>query len=152
MESEVDHYPTYGGPAFGDPSGFGCGHEADGVSIFDEGVDSVPTSSNNANFAFQVGDDDGAPVATTTAATATATTTMHAAPQAMASSRERHRVFVKSGVTVEVTEDHLQRHFSTFGNVTDVYIPRAVPSQIPKGFAYVSFDSEDAVLRAVRSY
>lgn len=65
--------------------------------------------------------------------------------------RERHRVFVKSGVTIEVTEDILQQHFSNYGNVTDVYIPRVMPAQIPKGFAYISFDSEDAVHHAVKN-
>lgn len=74
-----------------------------------------------------------------------------AGPAAMAP-RERHRVFVKSGVTGEVSEDTLQRHFSHYGNVTDVYIPRVMPSQIPKGFAYISFDSDDAVHRAVITY
>lgn len=63
--------------------------------------------------------------------------------------RERHRVFVKSGVTAETTEELLKRHFATFGTVTDVYIPRSMPGPTPKGFAYVSFESEDAVQRAV---
>ncbi|BBM99662.1 hypothetical protein MPTK1_1g22850 [Marchantia polymorpha subsp. ruderalis] len=64
--------------------------------------------------------------------------------------RERHRVFVKSGVTAETTEELLKRHFATFGTVTDVYIPRSMPGPTPKGFAYVSFESEDAVQRAVK--
>lgn len=63
--------------------------------------------------------------------------------------RERHRVFVKSGVTAEVTEELLQRHFSSYGSVTDVYIPKVMPAQTPKGFAYISFDSEESVHRAV---
>ncbi|CAM6092645.1 unnamed protein product [Calypogeia fissa] len=64
--------------------------------------------------------------------------------------RERHRVFVKSGVTADTTEDLLQRHFSTFGTVTDVYIPRSMPGRTPKGFAYVSFETDDAVQQAVK--
>ncbi|KAL2653615.1 hypothetical protein R1flu_021743 [Riccia fluitans] len=64
--------------------------------------------------------------------------------------RERHRVFVKSGVTADTTEECLKRHFSAFGTVTDVYIPRSMPGPTPKGFAYVSFESEDAVQRAVK--
>lgn len=88
--------------------------------------------------------DVGAPIGTSFDAPAPAS----ASAAAMAP-RERHRVFVKSGVTGEVSEDTLQRHFSHYGNVTDVYIPRVMPSQIPKGFAYISFDSDDAVHRAV---
>lgn len=72
-----------------------------------------------------------------------------ASPLAPTTVRERHRVFMKSGVTVEVTEDILQRHFACYGNVTDVYIPRVMPTHIPKGFAYISFDSEEAVHRAL---
>lgn len=74
-----------------------------------------------------------------------------APPQAAAPTmvRERHRVFVKSGVTSEITAEVLHRHFSNFGNVIDVYIPRVLPPQLPKGFAYVSFDCEEAVQRAV---
>uniref|UniRef100_A0A7I4A6I3 RRM domain-containing protein n=1 Tax=Physcomitrium patens TaxID=3218 RepID=A0A7I4A6I3_PHYPA len=74
-----------------------------------------------------------------------------APPQAAAPTmvRERHRVFVKSGVTSEITAEVLHRHFSNFGNVIDVYIPRVLPPQLPKGFAYVSFDCEEAVQRAL---
>lgn len=63
--------------------------------------------------------------------------------------RERHRVFVKSGVTAEITEEVLQRHFASYGSVIDVYIPKVMPAQTPKGFAYISFDCEESVQRAV---
>jgi len=44
----------------------------------------------------------------------------------------------------EISEDDLKKHFSKFGNVTDVAVPKKESGEL-RGFAIVTFDDYDAV-------
>ena len=64
----------------------------------------------------------------------------------------KFRVFLRSGVTSDMPEPVLRAHFSQFGDILDVYIPKDVVTRQPRGFAYVSFDSEQGVEAAVSEH
>ncbi|GBG82323.1 hypothetical protein CBR_g34606 [Chara braunii] len=60
-------------------------------------------------------------------------------------SHKRHRIFLKSGVTGDVTEHVLENHFRRYGVVTDVYIPKDPVSKQSRGFGFVTFTKEEAI-------
>ncbi len=56
------------------------------------------------------------------------------------------RVFVNCGY--DLTERQLRQHFITFGVLSDLYLPKH-PNGRNKGYAFVTFASEEALLRAL---
>jgi RNA recognition motif-containing protein len=62
----------------------------------------------------------------------------------------RHRLFLRSGIGPNLTEDVLRGFYQRFGPVVDVYIPKDPVTRQPKGFAFVSFSEELPLNRAVR--
>ncbi|MDH5546223.1 MAG: RNA-binding protein [Gammaproteobacteria bacterium] len=47
------------------------------------------------------------------------------------------------------TEADLKRHFSTYGAVTEVHLPREKKTKEAKGYAFVTFAYEDSARRAL---
>ncbi|XP_038995372.1 heterogeneous nuclear ribonucleoprotein 1-like [Hibiscus syriacus] len=58
------------------------------------------------------------------------------------------KIFV-GGLPPTLTEDGFRQYFETYGNVTDVVIMYDQNTQRPRGFGFISFDSEDAVDRVL---
>ncbi|KAF2314033.1 hypothetical protein GH714_021647 [Hevea brasiliensis] len=59
------------------------------------------------------------------------------------------KIFV-GGLPPTLTEDGFRQYFEAFGHVTDVVIMYDQNTQRPRGFGFISFDSEDAVDRVLR--
>ncbi len=51
----------------------------------------------------------------------------------------------------EITSQHLQDEFSQFGEIKDIYIPKDVRTQAPRGFCYITFAEKESVDRAVEN-
>ncbi|KAI4368429.1 hypothetical protein MLD38_016986 [Melastoma candidum] len=58
------------------------------------------------------------------------------------------KIFV-GGLPPTLTEDEFREYFETYGSVTDVVIMYDQSTQRPRGFGFISFDSEDAVDRVL---
>lgn len=58
------------------------------------------------------------------------------------------KIFV-GGLPPTLTEDGFRTYFETYGNVTDVAIMFDQQTNRPRGFGFISFDSEDAVDRVL---
>ncbi|KAM3239417.1 heterogene nuclear ribonucleoprotein 1 [Capsicum annuum] len=58
------------------------------------------------------------------------------------------KIFV-GGLPPTLTEDGFRTYFETYGNVTDVAIMFDQQTSRPRGFGFISFDSEDAVDRVL---
>ncbi|XP_039058392.1 heterogeneous nuclear ribonucleoprotein 1-like [Hibiscus syriacus] len=58
------------------------------------------------------------------------------------------KIFV-GGLPPTLTEDGFRQYFEAYGNVTDVVIMYDQNTQRPRGFGFISFDSEDAVDRVL---
>ncbi|KAI4303965.1 hypothetical protein MLD38_039541 [Melastoma candidum] len=58
------------------------------------------------------------------------------------------KIFV-GGLPPTLTEDEFRQYFETYGNVTDVVIMYDQATQRPRGFGFISFDSEEAVDRVL---
>ena len=58
------------------------------------------------------------------------------------------KIFV-GGLSPTVTEDEFKRYFELFGNITDVVVMYDQISQRPRGFGFITFDSEEAVDKVV---
>lgn len=58
------------------------------------------------------------------------------------------KIFV-GGLAPTVTEDEFRRYFEQFGNITDVVVMYDHISQRPRGFGFITYDSEDAVDKVV---
>ncbi|CAH9095199.1 unnamed protein product [Cuscuta epithymum] len=58
------------------------------------------------------------------------------------------KIFV-GGLPPALTEDEFRRYFETYGNVTDVVVMYDQQTTRPRGFGFISFDSEDAVDRVL---
>ncbi|KAJ6817050.1 heterogeneous nuclear ribonucleoprotein 1-like [Iris pallida] len=54
------------------------------------------------------------------------------------------KIFV-GGLPPTITEEGLSQYFQTYGNVTDVVVMYDQTTQRPRGFGFISFDTEDAV-------
>ncbi|CAN4116563.1 unnamed protein product [Withania somnifera] len=59
------------------------------------------------------------------------------------------KIFV-GGLPPSLTEDGFRTYFETYGNVTDVAIMYDQQTNRPRGFGFISFDSEDAVDRVLQ--
>ena len=59
-----------------------------------------------------------------------------------------HRIFVAK-LPASVTNEELSNHFQQFGKISDVYIPINPVTSQPKGMAFISFDSNEAVETAL---
>ncbi|KAJ8530655.1 hypothetical protein K7X08_023536 [Anisodus acutangulus] len=59
------------------------------------------------------------------------------------------KIFV-GGLPPTLTEDGFRQYFESFGNVTDVVIMYDQQTNRPRGFGFISFDSEDAVDRVLQ--
>jgi len=53
-------------------------------------------------------------------------------------------------ISFEVAEDELRQAFATCGNITNIRIPKYQDTGKPRGFAYVTFDSEEAKENAMQ--
>ncbi|CAH9091846.1 unnamed protein product [Cuscuta epithymum] len=60
------------------------------------------------------------------------------------SSNKTKKIFV-GGLPPALTEDGFRGYFEAYGNVTDVVIMYDQQTNRPRGFGFISFDSEDAV-------
>ncbi|KAL9237027.1 hypothetical protein vseg_011617 [Gypsophila vaccaria] len=58
------------------------------------------------------------------------------------------KIFV-GGLASTVTEGDFKRYFDQFGTITDVVVMYDHNTQRPRGFGFITFDSEDAVERAL---
>ncbi|KAH9331424.1 hypothetical protein KI387_003532, partial [Taxus chinensis] len=58
------------------------------------------------------------------------------------------KIFV-GGLAPTVTEDDFKKYFEQFGNITDVVVMYDHVSQRPRGFGFITFDTEDAVDKVV---
>ncbi|GLJ18371.1 hypothetical protein SUGI_0325170 [Cryptomeria japonica] len=58
------------------------------------------------------------------------------------------KIFV-GGLAPTVTEDDFRKYFEQFGNITDVVVMYDHVSQRPRGFGFITFDTEDAVDKVV---
>eukprot|EP00250_Pteridium_aquilinum_P011277 c19959_g1_i1 orf=517-1914(-) len=54
------------------------------------------------------------------------------------------KIFV-GGLASTVTEEDFKNYFSQFGNITDVVVMYDPDTRRPRGFGFITFDSEDAV-------
>lgn len=54
------------------------------------------------------------------------------------------KIFV-GGLPANLTEEDFKNYFQQFGNITDVVVMYDHNTQRPRGFGFISFDSEDAV-------
>jgi RNA-binding protein Musashi len=59
------------------------------------------------------------------------------------------KIFV-GGLPPTLTDDGFRQYFEAFGLVTDVVIMYDQSTQRPRGFGFISFDSEDAVDRVLQ--
>ena len=53
------------------------------------------------------------------------------------------------GLDPTVTKDEFKRYFEQFGNITDVVVMYDHISQRPRGFGFITFDSEKAMDKVV---
>ncbi|KAH7441669.1 hypothetical protein KP509_03G048000 [Ceratopteris richardii] len=60
------------------------------------------------------------------------------------------KIFV-GGLAASVTENDFRKYFDQFGNITDVVVMYDHGTQRPRGFGFITYDSEDAVDRALQS-
>uniref|UniRef100_A0A0C9QX65 TSA: Wollemia nobilis Ref_Wollemi_Transcript_1826_2202 transcribed RNA sequence n=1 Tax=Wollemia nobilis TaxID=56998 RepID=A0A0C9QX65_9CONI len=58
------------------------------------------------------------------------------------------KIFV-GGLAPTVTEDDFRKYFEQFGSITDVVVMYDHVSQRPRGFGFITFDSEEAVDKVV---
>ncbi|XP_072977564.1 heterogeneous nuclear ribonucleoprotein 1-like [Typha angustifolia] len=58
------------------------------------------------------------------------------------------KIFV-GGLPPTLTEDGFRQYFQNYGNVTDVVVMYDQNTQRPRGFGFISFDTEDAVDRVL---
>ncbi|XP_073313070.1 heterogeneous nuclear ribonucleoprotein 1-like [Primulina huaijiensis] len=58
------------------------------------------------------------------------------------------KIFV-GGLASSVTESDFKNYFSHFGNITDVVVMHDHITQRPRGFGFITYDSEDAVDRVL---
>ena len=59
------------------------------------------------------------------------------------------KIFV-GGLPPPLSEEEFRQYFEAYGNVTDVVVMYDQQTQRPRGFGFISFDSEDAVDRVLR--
>ncbi|KAH7300285.1 hypothetical protein KP509_24G054300 [Ceratopteris richardii] len=59
------------------------------------------------------------------------------------------KIFV-GGLAPTVTEEDFKKYFSQFGEITDVVVMYDPNTQRPRGFGFITFDSEDAVERVLQ--
>ncbi|XP_021719808.1 heterogeneous nuclear ribonucleoprotein 1-like [Chenopodium quinoa] len=72
----------------------------------------------------------------------------HNSPSASPVPTRTKKIFV-GGLPSTVTEGDFKRYFDQFGIITDVVVMYDHNTQRPRGFGFITFDSEDAVERAL---
>ena len=63
-----------------------------------------------------------------------------------------HRIDMKmyvGNLSFDTTKDELEAVFSEHGTVTDVHMPMDRESDRPRGFAFVTMESKDAMISAI---
>ncbi|GLJ43642.1 hypothetical protein SUGI_0908520 [Cryptomeria japonica] len=63
---------------------------------------------------------------------------------------QRTRKIFVGGLPATLTEDEFRKYFEQFGNITDVVVMYDSGTQRPRGFGFITFDSEDAVEAVVQ--
>uniref|UniRef100_A0A7N2LZN7 RRM domain-containing protein n=1 Tax=Quercus lobata TaxID=97700 RepID=A0A7N2LZN7_QUELO len=61
-----------------------------------------------------------------------------------------HKIFVK-GIPNDLTEPEFKKYFDSFGTVTEAFFMYNPQTNKRRGFGFVSFDSEEAVERALQN-
>lgn len=61
-----------------------------------------------------------------------------------------HKVFVK-GIPNDLTEQEFKKYFDSFGTLTEAFFMYNQKTNKRRGFGFVSFDSEEAVERALQN-
>jgi RNA recognition motif-containing protein len=59
-----------------------------------------------------------------------------------------NKIYLKN-LDKEVTEESLNAHFSTCGEITEIILPIEKKSQLPKGYAFITFAEADAAKNAL---
>ena len=59
----------------------------------------------------------------------------------------KHRIYMNVGY--DLTEEDLRQYFGTFGQVSDVYLPKHKSSR-NKGFGFTTFETEKALEAALQ--
>ncbi|CAO2823588.1 unnamed protein product [Amaranthus hypochondriacus] len=72
----------------------------------------------------------------------------HGSPIASPAPTRTKKIFV-GGLASTVTEGDFKRYFEQFGTITDVVVMYDHNTQRPRGFGFITFDSEEAVERAL---
>lgn len=72
----------------------------------------------------------------------------HSSPSASPVPARTKKIFV-GGLASTVTEGDFKRYFDQFGTITDVVVMYDHNTQRPRGFGFITFDSEEAVERAL---
>ena len=65
-----------------------------------------------------------------------------------------HRIDMKmyvGNLSFDTTKDELEAVFSEHGTVTDVHMPMDRESDRPRGFAFVTMESKDAMISAIKA-
>lgn len=66
-------------------------------------------------------------------------------PQGFAGVQTRTKKIFVGGLPATITEDDFRQYFQQFGSITDVVVMYDSGTQRPRGFGFITFDSEDAV-------
>ena len=59
------------------------------------------------------------------------------------------KIFV-GGLAATITEDDFKQYFQQFGNITDAVVMYDHETQRPRGFGFITFDTEDAVEKVLQ--
>ncbi|XP_073388729.1 heterogeneous nuclear ribonucleoprotein 1 [Physcomitrium patens] len=70
--------------------------------------------------------------------------------QGPATSHTRTKKIFVGGLASTVTEDDFKKYFEQFGTITDVVVMYDHNTQRPRGFGFITFDSEDAVENVIQ--
>jgi RNA-binding protein Musashi len=70
--------------------------------------------------------------------------------QGPATSQTRTKKIFVGGLASTVTEDDFKKYFEQFGSITDVVVMYDHNTQRPRGFGFITFDSEDAVENVIQ--
>lgn len=71
-------------------------------------------------------------------------------PQGLAGGQARTKKIFVGGLPPTLSEEDFRQYFQQFGNITDVVVMYDNGTQRPRGFGFITFDSEEAVENVLR--